>query len=326
MLLAACEPKGEVVNVYSGRHYATDEALFAQFTRETGIRVNLVKADSDQLLNRIEVEGTNSPADLFITADVSRLSRAAASGLLAPLPEEEVLSKVPAVYRDTEGFWTGLTMRARVIVYAPDRINPEAIATYEDLAKAELGGRLIMRSIQSHYNQSLLASMLLYQGEEAAMAWVRGIVANFAREPQGNDRDQMKAIASGLADVSVVNTYYLGQMLSSANEEEQKVAASLRIVFPNQADRGTHVNVSGAGLLRNAPNRTQAIRLLSYLLERRSQEFLSAGNYEYPVIAEAEWPELLQQWGMFRADTINLNRLNDQLDRALVVARTAGWK
>lgn len=230
-LIASCTKSGEEVNVYSGRHYASDEALFARFTEATGIKVNLIKADSDQLLGRLEIEGDDSPADLYITPDVSRLSRAASLGLLAELPDNEWITNVPAAYRDKLGFWTGLTMRARVIVYAPERVDTSLITTYEALADHKLKGRLVMRSIQSNYNQSLLASVIVEHGEAAATDWVKGLVSNFAREPQGNDRDQMKAIASGIADVSLVNTYYLGQMLHSTNDEERKVASSLRIIF-----------------------------------------------------------------------------------------------
>lgn len=322
----SCTKPVEEVNVYSGRHYASDEALFAQFTEETGIKVNLIKADSDQLLGRLEIEGEKSPADLFITPDVSRLSRASSLGLLARLPEYDWLMNVPLMYRDKNGFWTGLTMRARVVVYAPERIDSSLISSYEDLAGDKLKGRLIMRSIQSQYNQSLLASIIVHDGEAAAGNWVSDLVSNFAREPQGNDRDQMKAIASGIADVSVVNTYYLGQMLHSANEEERRVAASLSLLFPNQHDRGTHVNVSGAGVLRNAPNSKNALRLLEFLLSKSSQEYLSNSNFEYPVNPDAQMAELLRQWGVFRADTIDLNQLNARLDQALMIARTGGWK
>lgn len=326
LLLGSCVRPVEEVNVYSGRHYASDEILFEQFTEKTGIKVNLIKADSDQLLGRLEIEGKNSPADLFITPDVSRLSRASSLGLLSKLPEDLLSLGIPAAYRDKNGFWIGLTMRARVIVYHPERIDSSSVSTYESLAQEQLKGRLIMRSIQSHYNQSLLASIIVNHGHSYASDWVSGIVANFAREPQGNDRDQMKAIASGQADVTVVNTYYMGQMLFSANEEERRVASSLKMIFPNQNDRGTHINVSGAALMKNSPNPDNALLLLKFLLSRSSQEFLSASNYEYPVLPEAGMPEVLSNWGAFKADTSDLNLLNGSLEQALIAARTGGWK
>lgn len=326
LVFGSCSRSVDEVNVYSGRHYASDEMLFSQFTEATGVKVNLIKADSDQLLGRLEIEGEHSPADLFITPDVSRLSRAASLGLLSKLPDEILALGVPASYRDKNGFWTGLTMRARVIVYYPERIDSSLILTYESLAQEQLRGRLIMRSIQSHYNQSLLASLIVNRGEQYAADWVSGIVANFAREPQGNDRDQMKAIASGQADVTVVNTYYLGQMLYSANEEERRVASALKMIFPNQNDRGTHINVSGAALMKNSPNPENALLLLKFLLSKSSQEFLSASNYEYPVLPGAGMPDLLRNWGSFEADTSDLNLLNGSLEQALITARTGGWR
>lgn len=324
--LSACSQKDNVVNVYSGRHYSSDEELFRKFTSETGIKVNLVKAESDQLINRLVIESDRSQADLFITADVSRLSQAKKLELLQPIPEQNFSQKLPENLRDPDWFWLGLTKRARIIVYHKDRVNPDEIADYEDLADEKWKGRIVVRSSQSHYNQSLLASLVAAIGKDKAENWARGLVANFPAEPKGNDRDQVKSIAAGIGDVSLVNTYYLGLLLRSENAAEREVAANVGLIFPNQQNRGTHVNVSGIGLTANAPNRENALRLMEFLLTKEAQEYLSSQNFEYPVLRDAQWPELLLSWGNFREDTINLNALNDYLPDAMLIASKAGWK
>jgi iron(III) transport system substrate-binding protein len=327
VLLQSCSTdSSEVINVYSGRHYSSDEALFKLFSEQTGIKVNLVKADSDQLISRLSVEGKNTPADLFITADVSRLSQAANQGLLQAIPNEIVANVVPANMRDPLGMWTGLTKRARVIVYDRERVNKDEINNYEDLATEKWKGKVLVRSSQSHYNQSLVASLINAIGVDSTSVWANGLVANFSQEPQGNDRDQVKSIAAGTGDVALVNTYYLGLLLNSANEEEREVAKKVGIIFPNQENRGTHINVSGVGLTAASPNKENAIELIRFLLSKESQEFLSSENYEYPVNTEAKWPELLIQWGTFKEDTVNLNLLNDYLPEAMLTANKAGWK
>lgn len=324
--LTACSHHDNVVNVYSGRHYSSDEELFRKFTAKTGIKVNLVKADSDQLINRILVEAERSPADLFITADVSRLSQAKKLDLLQPIPEMAGFLVIPSNLRDPDWFWLGLTKRARVIVYHKQRVDATGINDYEDLAEEQWSGRIVMRSSQSHYNQSLLASMVAAAGKDAAEAWVKDLVRNFANDPKGNDRDQVKAIAGAEGDLSLVNTYYLGLLLRSDNAAEREVASSVGIIFPNQSNRGTHINVSGIALTANAPNRDNALRLIEFLLNKESQEYLSAQNFEYPVLPEAAWPELLLSWGKFKEDPINLNALNDYLPDAMLISSKAGWK
>lgn len=324
--LTACSHRDNVVNVYSGRHYSSDEELFRKFTAKTGIKVNLVKADSDQLINRILVEAERSPADLFITADVSRLSQAKKLDLLQPIPEMAGFLVIPSNLRDPDWFWLGLTKRARVIVYHKQRVDITEINDYEDLAEEIWSGRVVMRSSQSHYNQSLLASMVAAAGKDAAEAWVKELVRNFANDPKGNDRDQVKAIAAAEGDLSLVNTYYLGLLLRSDNAAEREVASSVGIIFPNQSNRGTHINVSGIALTANAPNRDNALRLIEFLLNKESQEYLSVQNFEYPVLPEAAWPELLLSWGKFKEDPINLNTLNDYLPDAMLISSKAGWK
>ena len=325
MTLTSCGGQPDHVNVYSGRHYQSDEALFRQFTEQTGIRVNLIKADTDQLINRIRLEGASSPADLLITADAGRLVSAASAGLLQPVVSDLVQETVPAAFRDPQGYWTGLTKRARVIVYHRDRVDPAELTTYEALATPAWQGRVLVRSSQNHYNQTLMASVVAALGPEQAEEWARGLVANMARSPQGNDRDQVKAMASGLGDVAIVNTYYMGLLLNSANAEEREVAAQAGIFFPNQDDRGTHVNISGIGIATHAPNKDHARRLIEFLLSDEAQGVLSSENFEYPVSNRVEWPELLQSWGTFREDTIPLSKLEPWLSEAMFIFNRAGW-
>jgi iron(III) transport system substrate-binding protein len=324
-VFTSCSDPSDQVNVYSGRHYQSDEELFRRFTEQTGIRVNLIKADTDQLINRMQLEGTSSPADLLITADAGRLVSATESGLLQPMESGLMQEIVPAAFRDPQGYWTGLTKRARVIVYHKDRVAPSELSTYEDLADPAWQGRVLVRSSQNHYNQTLMASVVAAVGPEQAEAWARGLVANMARSPQGNDRDQVKAMAAGLGDVAIVNTYYMGLLLNSPNAEERQVAAQAGIFFPNQEDRGTHVNISGIGIAANAPNRENARKLIEFLLGDEAQRVLSSDNYEYPVSVRVEWPELLQSWGTFREDTIPLSRLEPWLQEAMFIFNRAGW-
>ncbi|MBS4061122.1 MAG: Fe(3+) ABC transporter substrate-binding protein [Bacteroidetes bacterium] len=327
LLFQSCSiEKDEVINVYSGRHYSSDEELFKRFSDQTGIKVNLIKADSDQLINRLTVEGKNSPADLFITADVSRLSQAANLGLLQAIPNEVFEDKVPSNLRDPNGMWTGLTKRARVIVYDKGRVKDGEIANYEDLTDVRWKNRILARSSQSHYNQSLIASIISALGVDKSRDWVSGMVTNFSQEPKGNDRDQVKAIAAGIGDVALVNTYYLGLLLNSSNPEEREVAQQVGIIFPNQGNRGTHVNVSGVALTASSSNRENALELVKFLLSVESQEYLSSENFEYPVNPEASWPALLTNWGTFKEDSINLNSLNMYLPEAMMIANQAGWK
>ena len=324
-LLTSCSTPTDQVNVYSGRHYQSDEALFRSFTEQTGIRVNLIKADTDQLINRMRLEGPSSPADLLITADAGRLVSAAATGLLQAVDSELVRQTVPPAFRDPQGYWTGLTKRARVIVYHKDRVDPTDLSTYEDLAGPAWHGRVLVRSSQNHYNQTLMAAVVAAVGPEQAEHWARGLVSNMARSPQGNDRDQVKAMAAGLGDVAIVNTYYMGLLLNSPNAEERQVAAQAGIFFPNQQGRGTHVNISGIGIAAHAPNSDNARRLIEFLLGDEAQRVLSSDNYEYPVSQRVEWPELLQSWGTFREDTIPLSKLEPWLQEAMFIFNRAGW-
>jgi len=317
-----------VVNVYSHRHYEADQTLFDRFTAETGIRVNVVTASADELITRLEGEGAASPADLLITADAGRLHRAEERGLLQAVSSPELESAIPAHLRDPEGYWFGMTQRARVLVYSLERVDPTELSTLADLIDPRWRGRILTRSSDNVYNQSLMAAIIAALGEEGAEAWARGLVANMARAPQGADRDQIRDVAAGVADVAIVNTYYLGLLVNSAEPADRAAAAQVGVFFPDQGEgeRGTHINVSGAGVTAHAPNRDNAVRLIEFLVSDESQRLFAEANYEYPVREGIEWAETLREWGDFRADTLNLARLGELNSAAVRVMDRAGWR
>lgn len=314
------------VSVYSHRHYPADKALFVKFTSATGIQVEVLKAKADELIQRLEIEGRNSPADLLITVDAGRLYRARQKGLLQAVRSPALEHSIPEHLRDPQGFWYGLTMRARVIVFAKDRVEADDLSSYEALADPSWKGRLLIRSSGNIYNQSLLASMIAVWGRDAAKTWAADVISNMARTPKGNDRDQMKAVAAGIGDIAVVNTYYLGLLLNSSNPEERKVGRQLGVFFPNQSGRGTHVNISGAGVTKHAPNRANAIALLEFLAGDAAQREFAAANHEYPVNPEVEWPALLKKWGVFKPDKLSLTLLGRHNREATKIFDEVGWR
>ncbi|MGM0420708.1 MAG: Fe(3+) ABC transporter substrate-binding protein [Bacillota bacterium] len=316
----------EEVNLYTNRHYDTDEEILNRFTEETGIEVNVLKGDSDQLIERLAREGENSPADLLITADAGRLHRAKTRDLLQAVDTETLNNNVPANLRDEDNYWFGLTRRARVIVYAQDRVDPEELSSYEDLTSDKWEGRILVRSSENIYNQSLLASFIAIHGEEWAEDWANGIVENMARKPQGNDRAQATAVAAGEGDIAIMNTYYLGKMINSDNPNEVEVAENVGIYFPGQDNGGTHINVSGIGLTRYAPNPDNAIKLMEYLSSESAQKFFASANYEYPVNPEVAPSELLESWGAFTEQDINLTELGIHNQTAVQIFNRAGWQ
>ena len=314
------------VNLYSARKEELIKPLLDRFTADTGIKVNLVTGKADALLKRLESEGRNTPADLLLTTDAGRLYRAYEAGLLQPVRSEILERDIPAIYRDPEGYWFGVSVRARVLMYARDRLNAAALSTYEDLADPRWKGRICIRSSDNIYNQSLISSMIVAHGEEETEAWAKGLVANLARPPQGGDRDQIKAVAAGQCDVAVANTYYLGGMLNSSDPAQREAAAKIAVFWPNQADRGTHVNVSGAGVTKYARNRDNAVRLLEFMATDESQRWYADANLEYPVRDGVALNETLQSWGTYKADTINLAELGRHNATAVRLMDRAGWK
>lgn len=314
------------VNVYSARKEALIKPLLDRFMEETGTSVNLITGNADALLKRVEMEGANSPADVVITVDAGRLHRGKASDLFQPVESEAILNAVPAQYRDPDNLWFGLSLRARPIMYARDRVDASELSTYEDLADEKWRGRICIRSSNNIYNQSLVASMIAANGVEETEAWARKLVANMARSPQGGDTDQILAAAAGECDIAVANTYYLGRLINSGDPSEQEAGGSMAVHWPNQDGRGAHVNVSGIGVTRSAGNLDQAIRLIEFLVSDEAQEYYASSNYEYPVKDGIPWSETLQDWGEFKADTINMSVLGENNAEAVKLMDRAGWK
>jgi iron(III) transport system substrate-binding protein len=310
------------VNVYSYRQPFLVEPLFDAFSRETGIKVNVVFA-KEGLVERLSREGRNSPADLLLTTDIGILIDAADADLSEPLGSETLERNIPAQYRDGDGRWFGLTVRARIIVASKDANVAGTVIRYEDLADPALAGRLCTRSGKHVYNVALVASMIAHHGEADAEQWLRAVKANLAQRPQGNDRAQVKAISEGVCDLALINSYYMGAML--ADPEQSAWARNVSIIFPNQGDRGTHVNISGAMLSRSAPNRENAIRLLEFLSDNEAQTIYAEANYEYPVNPVAPWSELLSSWGTFEADDLPLSRIGELRGEAIRMVDRVGY-
>ncbi|MEL6670205.1 MAG: extracellular solute-binding protein, partial [Bacteroidota bacterium] len=276
-------------------------------------------------IERLVSEGDQSPADLLMTVDAGRLVRAADANLLQPIESETVSSTIPDKLRSADNSWVGLTKRARIIVYHPVRVNPEELSSYEGLADSIWNGRVLIRSSSSIYNQSLMASVIANLGEDAARQWAAGVVENFARNPSGNDRDQVKAILAGEGDLAVINTYYLGLLLNSADSQEAQAGEAVQIFWPNQEDRGAHINVSGVGLTANSPNAENAIALIEYMISQEVQELYASANYEYPANPNAEVSDQLKSWGEFKEDELPLARLGELNDEAVIIFDEVGW-
>lgn len=323
---AILRAQARVLNLYSSRHYDTDEALYAEFTKATGITVNRVEAQPDPLMERMRSEGANSPADIFVTVDAGRIERAREAGLLQPFASEVLASRIPASYRDPEGNWFGFSTRARVFLVSRERVAEGAIASYEDLADPKWKGKVAIRSSTNVYNQSLTGSILAAHGVEKTEAWAKGVVANFARPPRGGDTDQIKAVAAGEADIGVANTYYFGALARSTKPEDKAIVDKVRIVFPNQGDRGTHVNISAAGIARHSKNLEAARAYLEYLSTPAAQRYFAFGNSEYPAVAGVDWPPEVAAWGKFKADSLNAGVFAKNNAEALKIMDRAGWK
>lgn len=320
------ENEPQEVNVYTHRHYPPDQELFAQFTEQTGIKVNVVNASADELIQKMELEGNASPADVLITVDAGRLVRAKEKGLLQSVNSSILDSVIPSHLQDEEKQWFGLTKRARVIVYNKETITPEQLSTYEDLASEKWNGKILIRSSSNIYNQSLMASIIANAGEENAKDWASKVVANMARDPKGNDRDQVKAVVAGEGDVAVVNTYYIGKLINSEDEVEKTAGNGVGIFFPNQADRGTHINISGAGVAKHAPNKANAIKFIEFLSSEKAQAVFSEANFEYPVNENVKPSALLESWGSFKEDNLSLSKLGANNKKAVLIFDEVGWQ
>lgn len=324
--LSTALAQDKVLNLYTSRHYQTDEALYDNFTKATGIRINRIEAGEDPLIERMKQEGARSPADVLMTVDAGRLWRAEQAGLFQPVKSKVLDEVIPASLRHPDGLWYGFSVRARPIFYAKGRVDPRALADYENLADPALKGKVCIRSSSNVYNLSLMSSMIAAHGPEKAEAWARGVVANMARAPKGGDTDQLMALAAGECDVAVANTYYYVRLLKSAKPAEKSAAEKIGVVFPNQGGRGAHVNISGAGVAKNAPNREAAIRFLEYLASPQAQAYFADGNNEYPVVGSARDNRELMSLGNFRSDTVNVATFGRNQAAAQQAYDRAGWK
>lgn len=326
LAMIAGPASAQEVNVYSSRHYDTDIALYDNFTEQTGITVNLIEAGADELIERIKAEGANSPADLLVTVDGGRLYRAEAAGILAPVESDVLEARVPEKFQSSDNLWFGLSTRARVIIYNVDNGAPEGLTTYEGLADPSLEGMVCIRSSSNIYQISLMAELIDTVGEDVAQTWAEGVVANFARTPEGNDTAQIRAVASGECDIALVNTYYVGRLLASDNPEDVAVGEQVGMIFPNQEDRGVHLNMSGAGVVATAPNRANAIAFLEYLTSDEAQTLFADGNNEYPVVEGVVPSGPISQYMDFAASDVNARVYGSNAAAATEVYDRAGWQ
>jgi len=317
----------KVLNLYSSRHYQTDEALYANFTKQTGIKINRIEGGEDPLIERLRNEGARSPADVLITVDAGRLWRAEQLGFFQPVKSAVLDARIPAAYREPSGLWYGFSLRARVIAYNKAKVKAADVPSYESLADPKWKGRVCMRSSTNIYNLSLLGAMIDHLGEAKAEAWARGVRGNLAVEPKGGDTDQLKSVAAGQCDVTISNQYYYARLLRSSKPDEREVGEKIGIVFPNQASWGTHVNISGAGVLKNAPNRENAIRFLEYLASDDAQRYFAEGNNEWPAVTSVRVDNpVLKMLGEFKQDSLNVAVLGKNQPSSQKVYDRVAWK
>jgi len=314
------------VNLYSARKEALIKPLLDRFTEETSIVVNLVTGKADTLLKRLEVEGRNSPADILITVDVARLIRGKDKGLFEAVNSNILEETIPEHYRDPDKQWFGLSLRSRVIVYAPDRVNKNELDSYIDLANTEWKNRICVRSSSNVYNQSMVAAMIANYGLEKTERWATALVNNFARSPKGGDRDQIKAVAAGVCDVALVNNYYLAGMYESTRKEEVAAAKKIKLFWPSQDGRGAHMNVSGIAVLKTAKHKQEAVQLLEFLVSDFAQQWYADTNHEYSINPAIESNSILKSWGKFKADNLNLSLLGKYNKDAVLLMDRVGWK
>ncbi len=314
-----------VLNLYSSRHYQTDEQLYSNFTKQTGIKINRIEAKEDELIERIKNEGVHSPADVFITVDASRLAKADELGFFAPVKSKILEERIPPHLRSPE--WFAFSTRARVIVANKTLIKPDDVNSYEDLADPKMKGQVCSRSGAHPYNLSLLATIVARQGEQKAEEWAKGVVANFARKPKGGDTDQIKAVAAGECGVAISNSYYYARMIRSTKPEDRKVIESTRVIWPNQSTHGVHVNISGAGMLKHAPNKEAAVKFLEYLASDDAQRYFADGNNEWPAVPGVKTDNpALAALGDFKADTLPIPEYAKHVATAQKIADRVNWR
>jgi iron(III) transport system substrate-binding protein len=333
-LLSACGQAGTdsssgdagVVNLYTARHYDTDRALYDRFTQETGIRVNIIEGNADQLIARMTSEGAASPADLFVTADAGALWRAQNADLLQPTSSETLNTAIPANLRDPEGRWVGLNRRARIVAYDSTRVQPSEIDTYEEIASPRFRGRLCVRSADSVYNLSLVGALIEAWGPEKTAEWTRGVVANMARPPEGGDRDQIRAVNAGVCEIALTNSYYFIRMAHGDDADDRAVTQKVKLAFPSLDGQGAHVNISGGGVAANAPNRENAVRLLEFLASPEAQTMVSAGNNEFPASPDVPAPAPTDAYADFTAHPMSVATYGPRQAEAQSLMSAAGWR
>lgn len=324
-IAASASAQEKVLNLYSARHYQTDEALYSNFTKQTGIKINRIEGKEEELLERIKNEGGNSPADVFITVDAARLAQADSLGLFAPVNSKLLETRIPGHLRTKD--WFSFSIRARVIVYNKDSVKADDIQTYSDLANPRLKGKICSRSGMHPYNLSLMSSIITHDGEAKAEEWAKGIVANFARSPKGGDTDQIKSVAAGECGVALSNTYYLARMMRSEKLEDRKIIERIGVVMPNQKTTGTHINISGGGMLKTAPNKEAAIKFLEYLASDDAQRYFADGNNEWPVVESVKVANpALDTLGKFKQDTLQIGTLAGNIGNAQKIFDRAGYR
>ena len=315
----------EELNLYSSRHYDTDERLYSDFTEQTGITINRIEGKADELLARMEAEGANSPADLLLTVDTSRLKRAKDMNLLQPIESEVLEQRVPSNLQDDDNAWFGLSQRARIIFYNKDTVT-EPPQTYLDLADPAYKGQICIRSSSNSYNQTLLAAIVTHEGEEAATEWAEGVVENMARAPQGGDTDQLRGIVSGECDIAVSNSYYFARALRTDVEGVSAEINKIGWIWPDQEGNGAHMNLSGGGVAANAPHPENAVKFLEYLASDSAQKYFSDGNDEFPVVEGVELAPSVEKLGEFKPDDVNLTDVAENIATAQKIFNSVGWE
>lgn len=325
--LFAVNAAAQDLNLYSSRHYQTDEALYSNFTKTTGIKLNRIEAGEDPLIARIINEGAASPADVLVTVDAGRLWRAEQAGLFQPIQSKVLNERLPANMRTADGQWFGFSARARVIVYNKLAVNPADVQNYEDLANPKLKGKVCTRSGSHIYNLSLMSALIEHLGEARAEQWAKGVVDNFARAPKGGDTDQITAVASGECGVAITNTYYYVRLMKSTRPEDRKIIEATGLIWPNQKSFGTHMNVSGAGVIKTARNKEAAVKFLEYLTGNEAQTYFAEGNNEWPVVKGAVLNNReLASLGTFRMDTLNIGLLGKNQPVAQKIFDRVGYR
>lgn len=324
-ILFASSVYASSVNVYSSRHYDTDKELFKKFEQKTGIEVKVIQAKDDALIKRLQTEGKNSPADVFITVDAARIQRATNKDLFQAIDSDVLKQRVPSALRDTNNRWFSITKRARIIAVRKGSGFENKEFTYEELADPKYKGQIMVRSASNVYNQSLMAGMIAHHDAEYATNWAKGVVANMARSPKGSDRDQARGVAAGLGSIAIMNTYYIGK-LAAGNDSDKETVSKLKVIFPKFKNGATHVNVSAAGVAKYAKNKENAIKFIEFLTSKEAQEVFAKGNYEYPVVKDAQASELVASWGNLEDDNITINDLGNNNAKAVKTFDIAGWK